>query len=408
MSEEELGFDPTFSESSGKRYIEIQRNGHRERLIIDEVIMRARCIVGRATTCWKAHYEDDPSTPLVIKDSWQDERRVEEGELLRETTNKGVIKVVRYYHHEIVHVGGAVDDVLRNVRKGLDVSKAMNYRTGRSTLTPSTTAISASRKGRSSSAGVKRPSSETGAALPPSKRSCSASPKASIDALPNRVHHRVILRDYGKPIYKASSPVALLAALEGCIEGHESLHEAGFLHRDISINNLMMNEDDENDSLDSFLIDLNLAIRETREEVSGSRGKTGTRAFMAIGALLDEQHSFMHDLESFFWVLFWICIHYGGPDHRGRTVPNFKEWNYVQPSELAKLKKGEISDEGDFIKTAEESFTLCYQPLIPWVNRLRKVVFPNGRRWEKENPELYMRMKEVLREAQQDPKLANL
>jgi hypothetical protein len=34
---------------------------------------------------------------------------------------------------------------------------------------------------------------------------------------------------------------------------------------------------------------------------SGARGKTGTRAFMAIGVLLDdEQHSFMHDLESFF------------------------------------------------------------------------------------------------------------
>ena len=26
---------------------------------------------------------------------------------------------------------------------------------------------------------------------------------------------------------------------------------------------------------------------------SGARGRTGTRAFMAIGALLDEQHSFM-------------------------------------------------------------------------------------------------------------------
>ena len=36
---------------------------------------------------------------------------------------------------------------------------------------------------------------------------------------------------------------------------------------------------------------------------------TGTRAFMAIG-VLHEKHSFMDDLESFFRVLFWICIHY--------------------------------------------------------------------------------------------------
>ncbi|KAH6988698.1 hypothetical protein EDB80DRAFT_555094, partial [Ilyonectria destructans] len=68
-----------------------------------------------------------------------------------------------------------------------------------------------------------------------------------------------------------------------------------------------------------FLIDLDLAIKEKREGASGAKGKTGTRAFMAIGALLGEQHSFMHDLGSFFWVLFWICIHYNGPD-QGRAV----------------------------------------------------------------------------------------
>lgn len=38
---------------------------------------------------------------------------------------------------------------------------------------------------------------------------------------------------------------------------------------------------------------------------------------IAIGALLGEQHSFMHDLESFFWVLFWICIHY---DAQGKNI----------------------------------------------------------------------------------------
>jgi hypothetical protein len=53
-----------------------------------------------------------------------------------------------------------------------------------------------------------------------------------------------------------------------------------------------------------FLIDLDLAVKEQRISASGAKGKTGTRAFMAIGTLLGEQHSFMHDLESFFWVLF--------------------------------------------------------------------------------------------------------
>ncbi|KAK7418234.1 hypothetical protein QQZ08_011337 [Neonectria magnoliae] len=407
MSEEQLGFDPTVITADGQRYIEIERNGIPERLIIDQVMKRAPCIAGRATTCWKAHREGDSRMPLVIKDSWQYTEREEEGELLREATDKGVINVARYYHHETVQVLRTDDDIHNNVRKGLDITTAENYRPGRSLTSPKRSEISTLRKGRSSTASRKRPTSHTDAPLPPSKRSCSASPtKASNNPLPNRVHRRVILRDHGKAIYKASSRLALLAALDGCIEGHESLRKAGFLHRDISINNLMVNEDDNNPSWPSFLIDLDLGTKEARTEASGAKGKTGTRAFMAIGVLLGEQHSFMHDLESFFWVLFWICIHYNGP---GKDIgpTEFESWNYEDDGKLARSKKGIIDDEVDFLKIAEENFTAYYQPLIPWVNRLRRKVFPNGERWKKPELELYSSIKDLLRETQKDPKVAN-
>ena len=51
----------------------------------------------------------------------------------------------------------------------------------------------------------------------------------------------------------------------------------------------------------AFLIDLDLAIDEGRGKASGVHERTGTRAFMAIEALRDKQHSFRHDRESFFW-----------------------------------------------------------------------------------------------------------
>lgn len=306
MNEEEFGFDPTIIKSGGQRYIEIQKNGTSERLIIDKLMKRAPCIAGRATTCWKAHREGDLRRPLVIKDSWQYRERDEEGELLREATDKAVVNVARYYHHKTVRIFDADDDVRNNVRKGLDITKAQNYRPGRSMISPNINTAVETRKGRSSSAiSLKRSSSQTGASMTPKKRSCSASPtKADNNALPDRVHRRVIVHDYGDPIYKASSRPPLLAAIEGCIDGHESLRKVGLLHRDISINNLLINEDRSNPSWFSFLIDLDLGVKEMRAEVSGARGKTGTRAFMAIGVLLGEQHSFMHDLESFFWVLF--------------------------------------------------------------------------------------------------------
>lgn len=77
---------------------------------------------------------------------------------------------------------------------------------------------------------------------------------------------------------------------------------------------------------------------------------------MAIGLLLGEKHSFMHDLESFFWIIFWIifwiCTHYEGPT-AGRVVPKFEKWNYVDMEELAELKKGSVAHEGDFYQYGE-------------------------------------------------------
>ncbi|KAI1317172.1 hypothetical protein F5Y16DRAFT_392917 [Xylariaceae sp. FL0255] len=158
---------------------------------------------------------------------------------------------------------GVMGNTVGGVREGLDITEARNYRPAFSMLTSSTSLVT-SRKGRSrSKASMKRSSSQTGAALPPGNRSCSTSPtKAGSNATPNRIHQRVILRDYSKPIYEASSRAALLDTLEGCIKRHESLLKVGLLHRDISINNLIINEDEENSSWPSFLIDLDLVIRE--------------------------------------------------------------------------------------------------------------------------------------------------
>ncbi|KAK4248230.1 hypothetical protein C7999DRAFT_40513 [Corynascus novoguineensis] len=231
MSEEELRFDPTIMTAKGQRFIEIEREGTTERLILD------------ATTCWKAYREEDLYALFVVKDSWQYLERDDEGRLLREATGKGAVHVAWYYHYETVWVRNVDDDVRNNIRKGLDVTKATNYRQNRSRLSPSTSTAGLLRAGRSSSiASAKRSSDQTGAPLPPSKRPCSTSPtKAGSDTLPNRVYRRMILSDYGIPIYEASSREALLAALADCIEGHKSLRrEAGLLHRDISIGNLMV------------------------------------------------------------------------------------------------------------------------------------------------------------------------
>ena len=81
---------------------------------------------------------------------------------------------------------------------------------------------------------------------------------------------------------------------------HKSLLKAGILHRDISIDNIMLIENEEN----GFLIDFDLVIRISDDHASGASSKIGIKVFMTIDALLGEPYSFMHDLELFFWLLF--------------------------------------------------------------------------------------------------------
>ncbi|KMU75272.1 hypothetical protein CISG_04691 [Coccidioides immitis RMSCC 3703] len=292
MNRQQLGFDPTIVTVDDRHCIEIERDGKKERLIID-----AR------------HRQGDERT-LVVKDSWQYPERDEEGELLRKAMESGVTNVAQHYFHQTVQLDGKDDDV-RTIRKGLEVplSKAKQ---GSLQVAMRTSASNRGHTSQSRTIGRKRSSDcvDTILPLPPSKRTQSSSliKRLAGSNPPNRVHRRVIVRDYGKPIYESSSRVALLVGMEGCIVGYESLYtKAGLIQSDISPRNLLVNEDDNNPSWRSFLIDLDLAIRAQRDGFSGARGKTGTRAFMAIGVLYGEKHSFMHDLESFFWVLFWIC-----------------------------------------------------------------------------------------------------
>lgn len=369
----------------------------------------------------RAVEEGDDKRTFVIKDAWHFPERTQEGLMLKEASSKGVENLAEYYHHETVKVGGVLDDIRGNVRKGLDTTAAVVSLPADSEQSSPTASVQVSssnhpilgqrgtpaggsRAGQSSNARNrrKRPISPVESLLPRKKRSSQSTQTSRNGEPENRVHQRLVTQSYGKPIYQASCLGALLTGLEGCINGHQSLrHQAGLLHRDISINNLMINEEEDAPSRRAFLIDLDLAIQETRTSASGANKKTGTRAFMAIRVLLGDQHSFMHDLESFFWVMYWICVHYSGPGSSIGATRFYEEWNYMEDSKLAFLKTGFVADEGAFLRALEEHVTPHYRPLVPWVNRLRRAVFPDGRPWMEPDEGLYARMKSILRDARE-------
>ena len=61
------------------------------------------------------------------------------------------------------------------------------------------------------------------------------------------------------------------------------------MYGDVSINGLIINNNDKSPSWRAFVIDPDIVIRE-REGASGAKGKTGTRAFMA-----GHYWAFLHD-----------------------------------------------------------------------------------------------------------------
>jgi len=123
----------------------------------------------------------------------------------------------------------------------------------------------------------------------------------------NRLFCCLAISPAGRAISKFDSISELLKALRDAIKAHRSLYLTGkILHRDISENNIIITDLEKADGFNGMLIDLDLA-KEIGSKRSGARHKTGTMEFMAIQVLRQVDHTYRHDLESFFYVLLWIC-----------------------------------------------------------------------------------------------------
>ena len=147
-------------------------------------------------------------------------------------------------------MGSKEDDIYNNIHKRLNITKATNYKLKDLIIPPKPTKVKISiRKSRSFN--KKRLSSYTNAPLPPSKHIYSGSPpkgKRHLITL-NQVHQHIIIRDYRKPLYKASSRAAMLTALESDIKKYKSLYiQTGIIQCNISIGNFIINKKANNPS----------------------------------------------------------------------------------------------------------------------------------------------------------------
>ncbi|MCJ1250292.1 hypothetical protein MMC30_007518 [Trapelia coarctata] len=435
MNKTQLGFDPTIKEDSatGKSYLEIRRcltTGDliTERLnLMDPPLAKRAVIVGRATVCWKAYLDGDESKAFVVKDSWQYAERPEEGALIKTAANRGVEHFADYYHHETVQVDDKDDDTLNNVRSwDMDADTDLcrrNFQENQRFIPPASSLSKQTRGSVSNSSNSgnhprsdgqsSRPGkslgpveSESGSRKRPSRiQTSNQSASKRVDrkeGISNRVHRRVITRTVGKSLTAATTPLSILNGFIGAIAGHESLfHKAGILHRDISLGNIMLTEDEK----DGFLIDLDFGILTADHTPWGGPSRTGTKAFLSLKVLSGkEEHTFMDDLESFFWVFYWLCAHLERPGYYPPKPPKsskdgLDQWNFDSLETLLDKKKGIVSEDEAFPNKIDKYFTNFCRPLKQAAINLRRVVFETGLEYKKEDRGLYKKMTKVLEAA---------
>jgi hypothetical protein len=132
-----------------------------------------------------------------------------------------------------------------------------------------------------------------------------------------------------------------------------------------------------------FLIDLDMA-KEIGSNSSGAMNRTGTMEFMAINVLRRNQpHTYRDDLESFFYVLIWICVMYESTGNRhyirdaqDKICPPtvLDGWSRA---DAAAVKYSEMTEEAEF-QVILNGFSDGFWELEGMMKEIRQALFQGG------------------------------
>lgn len=390
MNDEELGLD-TFVQCDGaKEFITVIDNttGEDRRLQMETLpIAHQRAVVGRATSCFRTTDHNN-----VVKFSWVSANRwLTEPDLLKAAREKNVKGVARLISYKRIASTGELRTGLafsrkRQMQSRLRKSGALFSGSQLATMPLSDEAEFVEKKrkpedpGDGSSAKKSRSNSQT---LRLSQASQAVRPVS--DHFIDRVLSCLVVSPAGRPLDKFTSVTELLQALRDAIQAHRSLSLVGkILHRDISQNNIIITDRKETGGFSGMLIDLDLAttIDENGKNTrTHSQRMTGTLKFMAIevvelayhNAKLDLEHTYRHDLESFFYVFLSMCVSYGWCADKKTEADPFQNWYIGSHKDIVFSKRGGM-ERGGFQSILNE-FSPIFQHVKGLAMTLRDALF---------------------------------
>ncbi|KAJ7138415.1 hypothetical protein C8R43DRAFT_1202310 [Mycena crocata] len=351
-----------------RRFIEVKG----VRYSIVKTLFVSDVIRGRGTVCWHVRHGGED---FVIKDTWADASRAhtEAGILRMADGVQGIAQVVA----DVIVVINDLEDSTDNLRSLID-------------------------------------------------------PEGKHAHIETRSHRRLVLTPFGAPLSQFASRKELVSIFIDAVTAHRDLYDRKILHRDISVNNVMLVPVPKTwDSITlpptspsltavaaphslnasdgpkptapnpspaplrrGLLIDVDYALV---LDGGGARGptaevhRTGTLPFMAIEVLIKGErlpaHLPRHDLESLLYVLIWICLHYAGPCYTERNVERAVErQNFdIYTSEISNWVRGQSYRGIGLVKHSTmttdywedsvlPSFAPYFEPLKPCVSAWRELL----------------------------------
>ncbi|SZF05211.1 unnamed protein product [Blumeria hordei] len=200
----------------------------------------------------------------------------------------------------------------------------------------------------------------------------------------NRWETVIAAKPFGRAIDEKTTPLELICGLRDAIKGHQSLYmDTKILHRDISMNNIILTDPERNDGCHGVLIDLDLAISLADDNCSeSSKTLTGTMEFMAVGLLHQYAYgtkngcfnTYRHDLESFFFVLISVCIRFGWGSEKSPHLGMLRKWYKGEAVDMYFCKLGAISN-ASFKMNTVDVFSTKFSCLKGLASTLQKILF---------------------------------
>ncbi|KAI8960297.1 hypothetical protein F5Y11DRAFT_358581 [Daldinia sp. FL1419] len=171
----------------------------------------------------------------------------------------------------------------------------------------------------------------------------------SEDLWDDKIFSCLVVSPAGRVISEFNTARELLESMRDAIKAHQSLYTTGnILHRNISSNNIIITKPTKTDGFKGMFIDLDLAkVRDSGP--SGARHQTGTIQFMTVEVLRKTHHTCRHDLESFFYVLLWMCTRqswhntFSRHDEQAPKESFLREWEIGSFAKIARSKEGDMT-----------------------------------------------------------------